>query len=69
MRFVNGIDERERLAVSVPEAAARLGLARSTAWELVWSGQLPSARVGHRVLVPIGALERWLEGRTSGEGA
>jgi excisionase family DNA binding protein len=48
------------LAISVEEAARRLGIARSTAYNYVRTGYLPSVRLGARLLVPTAALERLL---------
>ena len=49
----------ERLAISVSEAARRLGLSRSSAYRAVDRGELPVIRLGrHRILVPVRALER-----------
>jgi excisionase family DNA binding protein len=48
------------LAISVAEAARRLGLSRASAYSAVASGALPSVRVGTRILVPLGALQRFL---------
>lgn len=47
-----------RLALSVPEAAELLGLSRSSAYAAVQRGDIPSVRVGGRVLVSAKALER-----------
>lgn len=52
----------EPLAYSVPEVAQRLGLARSTAYDAVGRGEIPTIRVGRRLLVPRVALERMLSG-------
>lgn len=41
------------LAVSVPEAAARLGRSERTIWRLIRSGELQVRREGRRVLVVI----------------
>lgn len=52
----------EKLLVSVwPEAAEVLGVGRSTAFDLVASGQLASVRVGRRRLVPVSALREFAE--------
>jgi excisionase family DNA binding protein len=45
-------------AVSVEEAARRLGISPRGVARLMASGELPSLRVGRRRLVPSGALER-----------
>lgn len=40
-----------RLVYTVAEAAALLGIARSTAYELVATGELPSIRIGRRIAI------------------
>lgn len=50
----------ERLAVSVSQAAALLGIGRNTAYELVRTKRLPALRLGKRLLIPRIALERLL---------
>lgn len=42
----------DRLAVSVEEAAALLGISRDLAYDLVRRNELPSVRLGRRVVVP-----------------
>ena len=46
----------QTLTLSVPEAAQLLGLSSNHAWRLVQTGELPSLRLGRRVLVPRSAL-------------
>lgn len=50
----------ERLTYTVLEAAALLGIGRSVAYEAVRRGDIPSLRIGARLLVPRVALERLL---------
>jgi len=50
----------ERLTLSVEEAAAALGISRAFAYEAVRRGEIPSIRIGRRVLVPHAALHRLL---------
>jgi excisionase family DNA binding protein len=50
------------LAVSVPEAGRLLGIGRNTAYDAVRSGQIPSLRIGGRIVVPMQALLRLLDG-------
>ena len=52
-----------RLCVTVPEAAAMLGISRNFAYQLVREGKLPSIRLGKRILIPRVALEKMLEGK------
>ena len=60
----------QRLVMSVPEAAEALGISRAHAYEMVARGDLPSVRLGRRVLVPRRALERLVEGeRDDGQAA
>ena len=45
-----------RLVITVPDAAVLLGISRTHAYELVARGELPSVRLGRRVVVPTRAL-------------
>ena len=54
--------EQECQTATVEEAATVLGIGRNTAYEGIRSGEIPSIRVGRRVLVPKAALARLLEG-------
>jgi excisionase family DNA binding protein len=52
----------ERLTVSVPEAARLLGVSRSTVYELVRRGVLPSVRVSpRRTLLHRARLLAWVD--------
>ena len=57
----------ERLTLTVDEAAKVLGIGRTSAYEGVRAGQIPSIRVGRRRLVPRAALLKLLEGRSIGD--
>ena len=50
----------ERRTLAVSEVARILGVSRSTAFVMAKSGQLPTIRVGRRVVVPIAPLNRLL---------
>ena len=52
----------EKLVYTVEEAGALLGLGRSGAYDAVRRGDLPTIRIGRRILVPKEALERMLSG-------
>ena len=52
----------ERMTLSVEEAAGVLGISRALAYELVARGELPSLRLGRRIVVPHRALERFVDG-------
>lgn len=49
-----------RLTLTVEEAAATLGISRAFAYEAVRRGEIPSIRIGRRILVPYAALDRLL---------
>ena len=48
------------LALSVEEAGRRLGLGRAATYAAVARGEIPSLRLGKRLIVPLVQLERWL---------
>ena len=52
-----------RLTMSVPEAAVKLGIGRNQAYKAVRKGEIPSIRVGGRILVPQRAFDELLSGR------
>ncbi len=55
----------ERLTVTVEEAAQLLGISRSCAYECVRTGQLPSIRLGRRLVIPTHKLTNLLEDGSS----
>ena len=57
----------EPLTLTGEEAARIIGVGRATAYQAVRAGQIPSVRVGRRVLVPRHALFALL-GATEGIG-
>jgi excisionase family DNA binding protein len=54
-----------RLALSVEETAARLGVGRAAAYEAIKRGEIPILKIGRRILVPLAALEKLLAGAAS----
>jgi excisionase family DNA binding protein len=51
----------EPLLVRVEEAARILSLSRSTIYELLDRGELPSVRCGAARRIPLAALHTWVE--------
>jgi excisionase family DNA binding protein len=47
--------------LTVEEAGDALGISRASAYEGVRTGEIPSIRVGRRIVVPTAALRRLLE--------
>ena len=52
----------ERRTLTVEEAAKVLRVSRGAAYEAARTGQIPTLRIGRRVLVPVAALEKLLAG-------
>jgi len=50
-----------KLAYSVHEAAAALGLSASSIWKWISVGQLRAVRIGGRTLIPADELKRILK--------
>jgi excisionase family DNA binding protein len=50
----------DRMALKPREAAALLGIGRSTLYALLAAGVIPSIRIGHAVRVPVDQLNEWL---------
>lgn len=53
-------DVAGRATITVAEAAQLIGVGRSAAYEAARRGQLPTRRVGRKLLVPVPALLDWL---------
>ena len=53
-------DLDRRITLTVEETASLLGLGRTAAYEATRRGQIPSRRLGRRVVIPVPALLEWL---------
>jgi excisionase family DNA binding protein len=53
-----------RLVLTVAEAADRLGISSDLAYDLVARGELPSLRLGRRIVIPRIALLAFVESAT-----
>ena len=53
-------DIKARLTLSIDEVASVLGLGRTAAYEAARRGDIPSRRLGRRVIVPVPAFLDWL---------
>ena len=63
-----GLDDIEgRLTLSVEEVASLLGLGRTATYEAARRSEIPSRRLGRRVIVPVPALLDWLGVSTPAE--
>lgn len=50
----------KRLTMTIPEAAEKLGIGRNQGYEAARNGQIPTIKIGKRLLVPVTALENKL---------
>jgi excisionase family DNA binding protein len=55
----------ERRAVTLDEAAVLLRISRGSAYQAAKTREIPTIRIGRRLLVPLAALERMLTGDTA----
>ena len=55
----------EKLAISVNEAAALLGISRPTMYELIHREDFPSFQIGRRTLISWVRLAEWVEAQAS----
>jgi excisionase family DNA binding protein len=53
--------ETARVTRNVREVAKRLGISQSHCYDLVREGKLPAIRLGSRIVVPLSALDRFLD--------
>jgi excisionase family DNA binding protein len=60
-------DKTVRRTCTIPEAAKSLGICRNKAYEAARRGEIPTIRIGKRLLVPLVALERMLQGTAYAE--
>ena len=63
--YLMASDVRERLLLRVPEAAEWLSVGRSTVYELVQRGELPTVHIGRSVRIPAAAVRAWVERRAA----
>jgi excisionase family DNA binding protein len=60
--MTSGKDTPKRAVMTVKETAEVLGIGLNQAYEGIRSGQIPSLRIGKRIIVPRIAFEKKLEG-------
>jgi excisionase family DNA binding protein len=59
-------DGDARIALTVVEAARRVGIGRTMGYRLAANGTWPTVRIGRAVRVPVAALLDWVEHETQG---
>ena len=53
---------RNRLVLNAREVQQVLGLSRGSVYQGLASGEIPSIKIGRRILIPCALLERYLHG-------
>lgn len=61
-------DTSKTRTCTVDEAAKQLGIGRNHAYRACQSGDIPTIRIGKRILVPQAALDRMLDGDVVNRG-
>lgn len=59
----------DRAVITISEFAEMVGVGRTSAYEAARRGEIPARRVGHRFVVPIPLLLRWLGETDPDEGS
>jgi len=52
----------ERLGYSLEEFAAAIGIGRTLVYQAAQRGEIPTRRIGRRLIVPVAALDAWFSG-------
>jgi hypothetical protein len=60
-RKTSGKNQAEKLAYSIPEAGAKIGLGRNASYAAAKRGEWPVLEVGGKKIVPIGPFHRMLD--------
>lgn len=58
-------NKMSRETLTIEEAARMLGIGRNSAYEAARRGEIPTLRIGRRLVVPRAALERILKGEAA----
>lgn len=58
---MENIIKSEKLTLSIPEAAKRIGISDTSMRQLARTAGFPAFRVGNRLLVSVKGLEAWVE--------
>jgi excisionase family DNA binding protein len=54
--------------LTIGEVSKVTSICKSKVYEMVWSGDWPSVRIGTAVRIPADALQAWIEAHTVSEG-
>ncbi|MFD1983539.1 helix-turn-helix domain-containing protein [Mesorhizobium newzealandense] len=57
--------EVTRQTITIAEAAKALGIGRNAGYEAAHRGEIPTIKIGKRILVPRAALDKMLRGEAA----
>lgn len=60
-QIIQQIIKEQKLALSVPEAAKRLGISDTSMRQLARTAGFPAFNIGSRILISAKGLEAWVE--------
>ena len=66
MKYDDRAQEAEKLVLNASEVSRLLGLSRGSVYQAIATGQIPSIRIGRRILISRASLRERLEGAASG---
>ncbi|MDD2585481.1 MAG: helix-turn-helix domain-containing protein [Syntrophomonadaceae bacterium] len=59
-------ETKNPMALSPAKAADKLGLSPGVVRQMIYDSKLPAVQVGRRWIIPVKALERWLDEQVQG---
>jgi len=60
--MTDGRERSPRKTCTIAEAGEMLGIGRAASYEAARRGEIPTLKIGRRIVVPLAALERLLTG-------
>ena len=63
------MENMEKIAISVPEAAEMLGMCPKSVYQLTRRADFPAFKTGNRTIISVEGLRAWVLKHATGEGA
>lgn len=63
------MENMEKIAISVPEAAEMLGMCPKSVYQLTRRADFPAFKTGNRTIISVEGLRAWVLKQATGEGA
>ena len=58
-------EQRKRVVMTLAEVASLLRISKNSAYEAARRGEIPTIKIGRRLIVPADAFERLLSGKSA----